>query len=98
MGNASRALEEQLASLPPGLERDEARDKLRLIKGVLYWRLDAGFKARAYQERRALREIDAALEELQNRWVRVQQARATVPTNTDEFAARIAALAVRVIP
>jgi lipopolysaccharide biosynthesis regulator YciM len=89
-------LEEQLASLPPGEERDEARDKLRLIKGVLYWRLDAGFKARAYQEQRELREIDTAIEELQNRWVRVQQARTSVPSDTDEFAARIAALAARV--
>jgi lipopolysaccharide biosynthesis regulator YciM len=89
-------LDEQFAALPPGLERDEARDKLRLIKGVLYWRLDASFKGRAYQEQHVLREIDAALEELQNRWVRVQQARSTVPNDTDEFAARIAALAVRV--
>ena len=89
-------LEEQLSALPAGLERDETRDKLRLIKGVLYWRLDANFKSRAYQEQRSLREIDAALEELQNRWVRVQQARSTVPNDTDEFAARIAALAVRV--
>jgi hypothetical protein len=89
-------LEEQLAAMPPGSERDVARDKLRLIKGVLYWRLDASFKARAYQEQHVLREIDAALEELQNRWVRVQQARSTVPTNTDEFAGRIAALAARV--
>ena len=89
-------LEEQISTLPPGLERDETRDKLRLIKGVLYWRLDANFKARAYQEQHSLREIDAALEELQNRWVRVQQARSTVPSDTDEFAARIAALAARV--
>src|ERR1700682_1613652 len=37
-------LEEQAAALPPGLERDAATDKLRLIKGVLYWRLDAAFK------------------------------------------------------
>jgi hypothetical protein len=89
-------LEEQLAAAPPGEERDQARDKLRLIKGTLYWQLDAEFKARSYEERRSLRELDAALEELQNRWVRVQQARATVPSDTDEFSARIAALAARV--
>jgi hypothetical protein len=90
------ALEEQVAALPRGLERDEAADKLRLIKGVLYWRLDAAFKERSYGQRRALRELDASLEELQNRWVRVQRARATVPTNTGEFADRIAALAERI--
>jgi len=36
------------------------------------------------------------LQELQNRWVRVQRARATVPSNTGEFAERIAALAARI--
>jgi predicted nucleic acid-binding Zn-ribbon protein len=72
------------------------RDKLRLIKGVLYWRLDATFKERSYEQRRALRELDAALEQLQNRWVLVQNARATVPSNTGEFADRIAALAARI--
>ena len=82
--------------MPPGPDRDQARDRLHLIKGVLYWQLDAAFKARSYQEERALRELDAGLEELQNRWVRVQQARATVPTNTAEFAQRIAALAARI--
>lgn len=89
-------LEEQAAVLPSGLERDAATDKLRLMKGVLYWRLDASFKERSYDQHRALRELDAALEELQNRWVLVQNARATVPTNTGDFADRIAALAERI--
>ncbi len=90
------SLEDQVAALPRGLERDEAAAKLHLIKGVLYWRLDAAFKERSYSQQRALRELDASLEELQNRWVRVQRARATVPTNTGEFADRIAALAARI--
>jgi len=89
-------LEEQVAALPPGEEREQAADRLRLVKGALYWQLDAEFKARSYEQRRSLRELDTALEELQNRWVRVQQARATVPSDTDEFSARIAALAARV--
>ena len=89
-------LEEQVAGLPRGLEREQATDKLDLIKGALYWRLDEAFKERVYEQRRALRQVDAALEELQNRWVLVQRARATVPTDTDEFARRIAALAERI--
>ena len=72
------------------------RDKVRLMKGVLYWRLDAQFKERSYAERRALRSLDAQLNETQNRWVRVQRARNSVPTNTGDFAARIAALAARI--
>jgi len=89
-------LEEQIKLLPPGLEREASSDKLRLIKGTLYWRLDVAFKARSYEDQRSLRELDAALEELQNRWVRVQHARATVPGNDGEFAARIAALGDRI--
>ncbi|MGA8708194.1 MAG: hypothetical protein WB646_14535 [Steroidobacteraceae bacterium] len=89
-------LGDQLSAMPAGLERDESRDKLRLIQGVLYWRLDADFNARAYREQRALREVDAGLEELQNRWTRLEQARGTVLANTQDFSARIAALAARV--
>ena len=72
------------------------RDKIRLMKGVLFWQLDAQFKERSYTERRELRALDAQLNEAQNRWVRVQKARGSVPTNTDEFAARITDLATRI--
>ncbi|MGH8207028.1 MAG: tetratricopeptide repeat protein [Steroidobacteraceae bacterium] len=89
-------LQAQLAKLPPSLTRDNAADKARLIKGVLYWRLDAAFKARSYQEQRSLRQVDRALDELQNRWVRVQRARASVPTNNGQFAARVAAVGARI--
>lgn len=89
-------LEEQAATLPSSLEATEMRDKIHLMKGALYWQLHAEFKARAYAEHKQLRELDAALQELQNRWVRVQRARETVPTNTGEFATRIAALTERI--
>jgi len=93
-----RALETALADAT-GMDADELqadRDKLRLMKGVLYWKLDAQFKERSYAERRELRALDALLNEAQNRWVRVQHARTSVPTNTGEFQARIAALAQRI--
>jgi hypothetical protein len=91
-----RRLEEALATAGSGADLDEARGKLKLIKGVLYWRLDAAFKARVYAKRRELRSLDASLNEAQNRWVRVQSARQSVPNDTGEFAARIAALADRI--
>jgi lipopolysaccharide biosynthesis regulator YciM len=93
-----RALEGALADAG-GTDADELRterDKIHLMKGVLYWRLDAQFKQRSYAERRALRALDALLNEAQNRWVRVQHARGSVPNNTGEFEARIAALAARI--
>jgi hypothetical protein len=89
-------LAEQIDALPPSLEREEAADKARLIRGALYWRLDSQFRARSYEQRHALHEIDVALNELQNRWARVQRARATVATNNGEFAARIAGLSARI--
>lgn len=89
-------MEESANAMAPSEERDAAADKVRLIKGVLYWRLDAAFKQRSYDQRHALHELDAELDELQNRWVRVQKARATVPTNTGDFGDRIAALAERI--
>lgn len=92
-----RQLEELLKGQPAGAETDQAAEKLKLIKGVLYWNFDANFKASDYEERHKLREVDAALNEAQNRWVRVQRARSSVPTNTGEFAARIAALNERLI-
>jgi len=87
-----RALEEALAQAEPGAATAAARDKLRLIKGTLYWQMDEAFRARVYEQRSAIRDIDTALNEAQNRWARVQSARRSVPQNTGEFAARIAAL------
>ena len=49
------------------------RDKTRLAKGVLYWRLAESFKARVWNERRTLKDLDQALHEAQNRWVRVRE-------------------------
>ena len=86
----------RIETLPPSLERDNVADKVRLVKGVLYWKLDAAFKTRSYEQQHALREVDKALEELQNRWVRVQRARSSVATNNGDFAARVAALGARI--
>lgn len=71
------------------------KDKLRLVKGTLSWRLDEAMRARVYQQRREIKDLDAALREAQRRWVRVERARKNVPTNTGEFEARIAALNTR---
>jgi hypothetical protein len=84
-----------LASGDPEELRIE-REKIRLMKGVLYWRLDERFKERGYTSHRALRSLDAALNEAQNRFVRVRQARASVPADVGGFSDRIAALGSRI--
>jgi hypothetical protein len=90
------ALEEALARAPAGEDAAELRDRLRLVKGVLLFRLNEAFKARAYQQRRSLKDLDAAVREAQNRWIRVDRARKAAPTNTEEFATRMAALRARI--
>ena len=66
------------------------------MKGVLFFQLTDAFKARQWQERRTLKDLDLALHEAQSRWIRVDRARHNVPTNTGEFAARLATLKTRI--
>lgn len=88
-------IEAGLAAAPDDASTAAARDKLRLVKGALYWDLHQAFRERLYQQRRALRELDKALEEANTRWLRLQQARAIAPVTTGDHAARIAALTQR---
>jgi hypothetical protein len=90
-----RRVEEYLAAHPDDPDLAEMRQKLRLMKGVMYWRLSASFKARLWNERRSVKELEAALKETQKRAVMVKQARAGVPTNTGAYAIRIAAVRAR---
>jgi hypothetical protein len=86
------AIEAALAARPDDGETRAAREKLELVKGVLFWDLNQAFRERLYQQRRQLRELDKALEEANTRWLRVQQARASAPVTTGDYADRIAAL------
>jgi hypothetical protein len=89
-------IEAALADLPNDEENAALRDRLRLVKGVLYFRLNESFKARVWRERRTIKDLDLALHEAQSRWIRVDRARKSVPTNTGEFDARIASLQQRI--
>ena len=89
-------IEAALADLPNDQENSALRDRLRLVKGVLYFRLNDSFKARVWRERRTIKDLDLALHEAQSRWIRVDRARKSVPTNTGEFDARITSLQQRI--
>jgi TolA-binding protein len=91
-----RELEAALSQAPNDDASNALRDRLRLVKGVLYFRLNDAFKARVWQERRTIKDLDLALREAQNRWVRVEKARSSVTANTGEFAERLAALKARI--
>ena len=81
-----RQIEDALNSAPKDEKSDALRERLRLLKGVMFYQLTDAFKARQWQERRTLKDLDLALHEAQSRWIRVDRARRSVPTNTGEFA------------
>jgi hypothetical protein len=87
-----KRIEDFLAAHPDDPALAEMREKHRLLKGVEYWRLSASFKARLWNERRSVKELEAALVETQKRSVLVQQARAAMPSNTSAYAGRAAAI------
>jgi hypothetical protein len=88
-------LETSLGGAPSSPDDPELRERLGLLKGVLYFRLDEAFAARLWQEHRGLKDLNLALQEAQSRWIRVERARNSVPTNNGEFAARVASLRQR---
>jgi hypothetical protein len=89
-------VEAALAGAPDTPENAQLRERLKLVKGVLYFRLNDSFKARMWQQRRSMKDLDLALHEAQSRWIRVDRARKSVPNNNGEFAARVAALKARI--
>jgi len=89
-------VEAGLAGLADSPEVREARERLALVKGVLYYRLNDAYGARAWQEHRSLKDVSLALHEAQSRWIRVERARHNVPQNNGEFAARVTALRQRI--
>ena len=89
-------LEAALAGAPSTEQTAQLRERLRLVKGVLAYRLNDAFRARMWQQHRSVKDVDIALHEAQSRWIRVERARKSVPTNTGEFAARVAALRQRI--
>jgi hypothetical protein len=89
-------IEAALTGAPDTPENGELRERLALVKGVLFFRLNDAYSARLWEEHRSLKDVNLALHEAQSRWIRVAQARRAVPTNTGEFATRIAALRGRI--
>jgi tetratricopeptide (TPR) repeat protein len=90
-----KRIEDYLASHPDDPDLAEMRDKHRLMKGVMYWRLSESFKARLWNERRSVKELEGALQETQKRAVLVKQARLGMPIDTGGFGARIAVVRER---
>ncbi len=91
-----KRIDEYLSLHPNDPELDEMRDRLRLLKGVMYWRLSQSFKARLWNERRTVKELEASLVATQKRTVLVKQARQNMPNNTGAFAVQVGAVSSRI--
>src|SRR5258708_39892735 len=75
-------IEDYLAAHPNDPDLADMRERHRLIKGVMYWRLSERFKARLWNERRSVKQLEAALKETQTRAVLVRQSRVFTPLTT----------------
>jgi hypothetical protein len=73
----------------------EMRDKTRLLHGVLYWDMNANYKARLWREKKEVRELAVATKEARRRHTLVTRARDTVPQRNDAFGVRVTELAPR---
>ena len=90
-----KRIEEYLAAHPNDPDLADMREKHRMMKGLMVWRLSQSFKARLWNQRRSVKELAAQLKETQKRAVLVKQARLAMPGNTGVFAARVAGVRTR---
>jgi hypothetical protein len=75
---------------------DEAREKARLARGVLTWKLDAAWRVRTWQARRALRELNASVYDARTRETASGHARVGAPERNAALGRRVGTLAPRV--
>ncbi len=73
----------------------DMRAKVRLIRGVLYWDLNANYKARLWREHKQMRELELAVGDARRHWTLVERARREAPNRTEQFAGRVAELEPR---
>jgi hypothetical protein len=88
-------LSQRLGSLPAGEQRDALLERLRVLRGVLLWDLDAEYKLRLSRLERSLGGSAAALVEAGQRIDQVGKASFTAGGDTAAFVSRVASLAGR---
>jgi len=91
-----QGLEAALDDQPATADSAALRERLRLVKGVLAYQLDAAFKERMWQQRRTLRDVDLSLREAQRRWFAMRETLESAPADTRAFADRLAVLRQRI--
>ena len=74
----------------------DAREKARLARGVLLWKLDAAWRVRSWQTGRSLRDLNAAIYDARTRETASGRAREGAPERNAALGARVGALSPRV--
>jgi hypothetical protein len=77
-------------------EAEEMRDKLRLLKGVLQWQLEADFKDRLWRIRRNVRQSGEALVETQRSRRQIDDTMRKEPLRFEDLSDRVYGLSPRI--
>ena len=77
-------------------ELGDAREKARLARGVLMWKLDAAWRIRSWQTSRSLRDLNAAIYDARTRETASGRAREGAPERNAALATRVGTLSPRV--
>jgi Tetratricopeptide repeat len=83
------AVDAELALHPGDASYDDAREKARLARGVLQWKLDGAWRVRSWQASRALRELNASVYDARTRETASGRARQGAPERNAALAARV---------
>ncbi|MDE2448184.1 MAG: tetratricopeptide repeat protein [Gammaproteobacteria bacterium] len=72
------------------------RDRLRLVRGVLFYQMDREFAARSWSEHKELQRFDLALAQSRQRWAQLEIGRQSMQTETGDFSQRAGTLQQRI--
>ncbi len=85
-----------IGRLAEPVEREKAREKHRLLRGLLTWDLSTQYSARLRDEKKTLQEAGRLITEAEARREQLLREQARMPAGFDEFAKRIDALRGRI--
>ncbi len=86
----------ELAAHADDRSLDDSRERARLARGVLMWRLDDSWKVRSWQASRAMRDLDAAVYDARTRQTASSRAREGAPERNAALGVRVVAVSPRV--
>jgi tetratricopeptide (TPR) repeat protein len=89
-------VDSELAKHPGDASYDDAREKARLARGVLVWKLDAAWRVRSWQTSRALRDLNATVYDARTRETASGNARMGAPERNAALGRRVGRMSPRV--